>query len=369
MNTLIILAGRAVVIAALLFTIGACGSDNGGNGEDTDAEVDVLEEDGDGDLTVDDGTVDDGAIDDGMIDDGAIDDGMADEGTVEDLDAAADDGAEGDPAEDEEGEGDVVEEDIAADDGEGGCTGCIIAGACFEDGTPAPGNICLVCDADRDTGAWSDNDGASCNDDVFCNGADTCLGGACTVHASDPCADDGLFCTGTESCDETGNVCSSSGDPCPGPDGDDDCSETCDETANGCTANDMNDAACDDGTYCNGIDACQGGDCSTHLGSPCPGPDGDSDCSETCDETSNGCTANDPNASACSDGLYCNGDDTCQGGDCSTHLGSPCPGPDGDSDCSETCDETSNGCTANDPNGSSCFNGSVDSFCLDGTCQ
>jgi hypothetical protein len=31
------------------------------------------------------------------------------------------------------------------------------------------------------------NNSASCDDGVFCNGADTCSGAACTIHAGDPC--------------------------------------------------------------------------------------------------------------------------------------------------------------------------------------
>ena len=32
------------------------------------------------------------------------------------------------------------------------------------------------------------------------------------------------------------------------------------------------------------------------------------------------------NVNSCDDGLYCNGTDTCSGGSCSVHTGSPCPG-------------------------------------------
>ena len=61
-------------------------------------------------------------------------------------------------------------------------------------------------------------------------------------------------------------------------------------------------ASCDDGVFCNGADTCDGGACSVHAGDPCPGTDGDGDCSESCNEGARNCTANDPNGSACDDG-------------------------------------------------------------------
>lgn len=57
-------------------------------------------------------------------------------------------------------------------------------------------------------------EGESCDDGLYCNGADTCSDGTCSVHAGDPCGDDGVFCNGTESCDESNDSCEHSGDPC-----------------------------------------------------------------------------------------------------------------------------------------------------------
>ncbi|MCP4593005.1 MAG: hypothetical protein GY842_19910, partial [bacterium] len=75
-------------------------------------------------------------------------------------------------------------------------------------------NVCEICDAETSATAWTDNDGARCDDGAFCNGADTCSGGACTVNAGNPCADDGFYCNGDESCNEDDDVCESSGNPC-----------------------------------------------------------------------------------------------------------------------------------------------------------
>jgi hypothetical protein len=242
-----------------------------------------------------------------------------------------------------------------------------------------------TCDESADDCAANDPNGSACDDGVFCNGADNCFAGACTLHAGDPCpgpdgdgdcseicdegADacsandpdgasctDGLFCNGADSC--SGGTCSAHvGNPCSGADGDADCSEICDEAANNCNANDPNGSSCTDGIFCNGADTCLAGACTVHPGNPCPGPDGDSNCAESCNELGQNCALPDLNGSGCNDTLFCNGADTCNAGSCSVHAGNPCPGPDGDNDCSEVCNEGADNCSGNDPNGSFCDNG------------
>jgi hypothetical protein len=133
-------------------------------------------------------------------------------------------------------------------------------------------------------------------------------------------------------------------------------------------------SACNDGLFCNGADTCNmSGACSGHAGDPCPGPDGDNDCKESCNEGTDSCTANDPNGSACTDGMFCTGTDTCMAGTCSVHTGDPCPGPDGDANCAESCNEADDDCTANDPEGSSCADDAnlctVDQCDGQGTCE
>jgi len=273
------------------------------------------------------------------------------------------------------------------------------AGACAAHaGNPCPGpdgdgNCSESCNETNDNCLAPDPNGSACNDSLFCNGADTCNGGSCSIHPGDPCpgpdgdgncsescnetndncllADpngsactDGLFCNGTDTCG--GGTCSvHTGSPCPGPDGDGNCAESCNETNDNCLASDPNNSACIDGVFCNGTDACSGGTCTLHTGNPCPGPDGDGNCAESCDETNDNCLLADPNGSACSDGLFCNGADTCGAGTCSVHPGDPCPGPDGDGDCAESCNEAADMCTANDPDGTSC--GQVQ-ICATGMC-
>ena len=73
----------------------------------------------------------------------------------------------------------------------------------------------------------------------------------------------------------------------------------CDGLGNTETVNLTNGTPCDDNTYCNGADTCIGGNCS-HAGDPCPGPDNDTDCSESCDEGNGNCLGHDLAGSPCS---------------------------------------------------------------------
>ena len=95
---------------------------------------------------------------------------------------------------------------------------------------------------------------APCDDGLYCNGTDTCSGGACTVHAGSPCpetecntcqeATDSCFDTSGTACTDDGNVCTD---------------DTCDGA--GACAHPANTASCDDGLYCTQIDECQNGLC------------------------------------------------------------------------------------------------------------
>ncbi|MCK5187632.1 MAG: LamG domain-containing protein, partial [Deltaproteobacteria bacterium] len=77
--------------------------------------------------------------------------------------------------------------------------------------------------------------------------------------------------------------------------------------------------------------------------------DGDCDDSNLC--TDDTCVdyecQNTNNTSACDDGLFCNGNDTCSGGSCSIHAGNPCP----ETECN-TCQEDIDSCF--DPLGAAC---------------
>ena len=197
------------------------------------------------------------------------------------------------------------------------CAGCLIDGTCYANNQSNPANICQVCTVSNSTKAWSDNDGTACNDDVYCDGADTCSAGSCSVHAGNPCPDDGLFCDGAESCNESAALCVHAGNPCGTDQACDEMADACVSTCSGClidgycyadnqsnpanicqvctvsnstTAWSDNDGTtCDDGAYCNGADTCSAGSCSAHAGNPCPDDGEYCDGTEVCSEAIRGC--------------------------------------------------------------------------------
>ena len=134
---------------------------------------------------------------------------------------------------------------------------------------------CLRGVCDSETGAcvaWPVSDGTPCEDALFCNGVEACVGGVC-LAAEDPC-DDGITCT-VDSCDEV--------------------SETCEHVAD--------DMLCDDGYFCNGVETC-----AAALGCQ----DGIDPCVDQahCDEEADVCLSC-VNDLDCDNGLFCDGAETC----------------------------------------------------------
>jgi Low-density lipoprotein receptor domain class A len=138
--------------------------------------------------------------------------------------------------------------DEAAGECVANCPGCGIDGQCYHAFERNPDNPCQVCNVDLDPRSWSDDDGAVCDDGVFCNGADTCLEGLCSEHGGDPCDDDGVACNGDESCDEEAGRCVSSHDVC-NP------AETCDVDQDLCCAKES-DLACNGDDDVVWVDSC-----------------------------------------------------------------------------------------------------------------
>ncbi|HEY2775229.1 MAG TPA: hypothetical protein VGK20_14370, partial [Candidatus Binatia bacterium] len=231
----------------------------------------------------------------------------------------------------------------------------------------------------------------SCDDGNFCTVGDTCLDGAC--RGTPNTCDDNNDCT-TDSCDgelqqcshvahggscDDGNFCTV-GDTCSDgrcvgapntcDDGNTCTNDSCDSEGQAC-AHTNNTNSCDDGLFCDGAsDFCSGGVC-TGNGNPCPGPDGDSNCAESCNEELHDCSAADPNGSPCDDGLFCDGSDTCQEGSCSSHAGNPCAGNGGQCQ-NQACDEESSSCaTGNAPDNTPCDDNNDctrNDVCTDGAC-
>jgi MYXO-CTERM domain-containing protein len=207
-----------------------------------------------------------------------------------------------------------------------------------------------------------------CDDGVFCNGAETCSGSACTATPCDgicdegamtciecdspddcdddnPCTDDD--CNGSNECENTGNASNSCSDGNPCTD------DACNGSGN-CVGTNNTDP-CDDGLFCTTTDACSAGSC-VGTGDACPGDqclegiDACGDCNQPSDcDDSDPCTdeacdgsgncSNDPSAdgTACtSDGDFCTGVEECQSGSC-VSPGDPCSGL-------QTCDESGDVC-------------------------
>lgn len=143
-----------------------------------------------------------------------------------------------------------------------------------------------------------------CDDGLSCNGAETCVGGTCQAGTAVNC-NDGVACT-TDACTEPGGTCS----------------------------NTPNNAACSDGLACNGAETCSA-TLGCQAGTAVSCNDGVACTTDACTEPGGTCSYT-PNNAACSDGLFCNGNETCN-----ATLGcqagtDPCPGL--------TCDETNDVC-------------------------
>lgn len=124
----------------------------------------------------------------------------------------------------------------------------------------------------------------------------------------------------------------------------------------------ITDEECNDELWCTEHDLCSNGVCQ-HTNRDCSGT-ADQCNNGVCNENSNSCVKQPKSdGTLCEDGLYCNGDDTCGGGDCSVHTGDPC------TYCSSygcSCDELRNfcvGCTGDSECDGICSPGETGPFC------
>jgi len=149
-------------------------------------------------------------------------------------------------------------------------TYCEIDGVIYGSGYTHPQNPCLICDPMRDPDAWSLNEGADCDDGLFCNGADSCLAGDCQVHHENVCPDNGLFCDGIEVCIENEDRCAAVEAPsCPNDGLFCNGEEFCNEDLDSCDRR-LVPSCPDDGLFCTGAESCSEmvGAC-IHEGDPC----------------------------------------------------------------------------------------------------
>lgn len=145
---------------------------------------------------------------------------------------------------------------------------------------------------------------------------------ACVSCGSNAECDDGLFCTGVETCNVGTNQCDASpGDPCAGGDV---CGNACNEASDTCVV---------------------------PNGTPCRPSAGQCDVAETCDGVGTSCPADGaaPDLTPCDDGEVCTIDDVCTTGVCG---GNPDTCGDGTTQgaCGELCDDgngtSGDGCSA-----------------------
>jgi len=280
------------------------------------------------------------------------------------------------------------EEDVCSGDGDAGscpprslcgpdagdvceatCPGCLIEGECIATGELDPATTCRICDPARFPGGWSPNDGATCDDQLFCTVDDVCSAGTCNGSPRD-CEDD-VACNGVSTCSEATRTCSPDVNRC----GNnalcnvqtDSCVSTCagciidgvclpvgtETSGNPCLVCDPTRSTtaytaapgkpCGAGpTRCSQQDTCDGqGQCQpNHLAAntPCGNTaSGPCDQPDSCDGNGD-CQQRFPaNGAACDDGAFCTVGDQCQGGQCVPTANQNCG-------TSRVCNETANQC-------------------------
>ncbi len=211
--------------------------------------------------------------------------------------------------------------DLDYDTGDPDCPECVTNTDCDDQ---------MFCTDDVCNNGICENNPIDCSDGIACT-ADSCneANDTCVNTPNDvSCPDDGLFCNGSEFCDQQ-NDCTSTGNLC-GP------GEECDEANDQCVAPPecTTDSDCDDGDVCNGAETCANdGTCQSGTLLVC---DDENICNgtETCDPV-NGCQAGTP--LVCDDGQFCTGVETCDPVTGCLDGQNPCPPND-------TCDETSDQC-------------------------
>jgi hypothetical protein len=136
-----------------------------------------------------------------------------------------------------------------------------------------------ACDEVGDVVTHTPNDGL-CDDSLWCNGAETCNATLDCQPGTPPSLDDGVVCT-IDTCDEVGDV----------------------------AVHTPSDPLCDDGLWCTGSETCHATlDCQ--AGTPPPLDDGVGCTDDACDEVADVVT-HAPNDALCDDTLWCNGSETC----------------------------------------------------------
>jgi hypothetical protein len=180
---------------------------------------------------------------------------------------------------------------------------------------------------------------AGCNDNLACT-LDHCdvASGVCDNTPDDASCDNGVFCDGVEYCDVRFDCQSDAPPDCD--DGVECTIDFCDFQSDQC-ASEPDDFFCDDGLFCNGWEVCDPS-LGCVAGPPADCDDGVRCTRDACDENTWRCT-HAPDESACDDGLFCNGIEHCDAnGDCTPGMPLDCD--DGVACTVDSCDEATRAC-------------------------
>jgi cysteine-rich repeat protein len=206
------------------------------------------------------------------------------------------------------------------------------------------GDFCTIADVCGGLGACEGGGARDCDDGVGCT-VDTCEANACSNVPDDASCDNGLYCDGAETCDpvsdcRTGSpvVCSPDGDVCT--------DDICDEETDACYVFDPGNPGCVPcgNGFLNPGEACDDGNTA----------DGDC-CSSACGFEAAG--------APCDDGQFCTVSDSCDGAGSCDSIPNDCD--DGEICTDDFCNEGVDVCVNifdgdNDPDCGTCGNGEID---------
>jgi hypothetical protein len=211
-------------------------------------------------------------------------------------------------------------------------------------------------------------DDAQCDDDWYCNGAETCVDGfcefgepivcddgldcttdtcnefrqGCTSIPRDELCDNGVFCDGKETCDLELGCVSQGVVVCD--DGIDCTDDACNEAEDRCDFV-PDDTPCDNGVFCDGAEVCDSvAGCLAVAPVDCNDLVACTD--DSCNEATDACN-HVPDDAVCDNGLFCDGSEVCDL-TLGCTLGPPvvCPDTDGIACTVETCDEAVDQCSS-----------------------
>jgi len=188
-------------------------------------------------------------------------------------------------------------------------------------------SVASVCgDGVLDAGEQCDDGGTAAGD---------CCSATCQFESAiTSCRAAAGACDLAETCDGTSAICPSDEkltSVCRTAAGDCDVAESCDGVTDTCPSDQFDPALCDDGVYCNGDETCNAGLCETGSPPLCTGS------TPLCDEAIGNCSACLVDLD-CSNGAFCDGTEICNAGVCDLGAAPTCESP------TPLCDDTLAGC-------------------------